>query len=106
MLLSGQIATPPLSAKARREAGGLIRALQDGRMLTMPHSRPMPSIGPRCHELRIVDERANWRVVYRIDPDAVVVADIFQKATQQTPVLIIEVCKKRLRRYDARTQED
>ncbi len=75
-------------------------------MLSMPRSRPMPSIGPRCHELRIVDEDKSWRIVYRIDPDAVVVVDIFQKATQQTPVLVLEVCRKRLRRYDASQEEN
>lgn len=34
----------------------------------MPHSRPMPGIGSRCHELRIVDVNATWRMVYRVDP--------------------------------------
>jgi phage-related protein len=42
----------------------------------------MPVVGPRCHELRIQDERASWRVVYRIDPDAVVVVAVFAKKTQ------------------------
>jgi phage-related protein len=105
LVLSGQITTPPFSARARREAGTLIRALQEGRLLGMPHSRPMPGIGPRCHELRIVDEQVSWRIAYRLDPDAVVVVDIFQKATQQTPKLVIEVCRKRLRRYDASRKE-
>jgi hypothetical protein len=36
VVLSGRIMTPPFSARARREAGTLIRALQEGRMLTMP----------------------------------------------------------------------
>jgi phage-related protein len=31
----------------------------------MPHSRPMPDIGERCHELRIVDVDATWRIIYR-----------------------------------------
>jgi phage-related protein len=106
VVLSGRIMTPPFSASARREAGTLIRALQEGRMLGMPRSRPMPGIGARCHELRIVDEDKSWRIVYRIDPDAVVVVDIFQKATQQTPVLVLEVCRKRLRRYDASQEEN
>ena len=55
--LSGEIKTPPFSAAARLEAGLLLRRLQRGDLLAMPLSRPMPSIGPRCHELRIVDER-------------------------------------------------
>ncbi|MGD0310815.1 MAG: hypothetical protein ABSC02_16195 [Acidobacteriota bacterium] len=31
----------------------LLRKLQKGQSLEMPHSRPMPAIGERCHELRI-----------------------------------------------------
>lgn len=41
----------------------------------MPDSRPMPVIGRRVHELRIDDaERSvSWRIVYRIDDDAILV---------------------------------
>ncbi len=67
----------------------------------MPHSRPMPSIAPRCHERRIVDAGKTWRVVYRIDPDAIVIADVFQKATAQTPAHVVADCRRRLRQYDA-----
>jgi phage-related protein len=49
------------------EVGVLLRRLQRGESLGMPHSRPMPSVGRRCHELRIVDEAVIWRVMYRID---------------------------------------
>lgn len=66
----------------------------------MPHSRPMPSIGPRCHELRIPDATATWRIVYRADPDAIVIAEVFSKKSQQTPNAVIAVCKTRLKRYD------
>ncbi|MGA7501729.1 MAG: hypothetical protein WBX00_33775 [Isosphaeraceae bacterium] len=51
--LQGEIKTPPFSGAARLEAGMLLRQLQDGESLGMPHLRPMPSIGPRCHELRV-----------------------------------------------------
>jgi phage-related protein len=43
----------------------------------------MPSIGPRCHELRISDAGRSWRIVYRLDSDAVVIADVFGKTTRQ-----------------------
>lgn len=66
----------------------------------MPHSRPMPSIGSRCHELRIVDENRTWRMIYRIDADAIVIAEVFGKTTQQTPKAVIDRCKARLRAYD------
>lgn len=99
--LRGEIKTPPLSAAARLEAGWLLRRVQAGERLGMPHSRPMPTIGPRCHEVRVVDAGKTWRIIYRLDPDAVVIADVFQKTTAQTPVRVIEDCRRRLRLYDA-----
>ena len=99
--LRGEVKTPPFSAEARIEAGVLLRRLQRGERLRMPHSRPMPTIGRRCHELRIVDANATWRIVYRLDADAVMIADVFQKKTQQTPVHVIQDCRRRLGRYDA-----
>lgn len=98
--LHGEVKTPPLSSSARLEAGLLLRRLQRGEMLELPHSRPMPSIGRRCHELRIVDEDATWRIVYRIDSDAIIIADVFKKKTQATPKKVIEACKRRLGLYD------
>jgi phage-related protein len=71
--LHGEIKSPPLSSAARLETGLLLRKLQRGEKLGMPYSRPMPSIGSRCHELRINDERVTWRIVYRIDTDAIVI---------------------------------
>lgn len=67
----------------------------------MPHSRPMPSIGRRCHEIRVVDEKTTWRIVYRLDKDAVLILDVFSKKTAQTPRELVEACKRRLRLYDA-----
>lgn len=98
--LRGEVKTPPFSANARLEAGTLLRRLQRGERLTMPHSRPMPAIGFRCHELRIVDDRKTLRIVYRVDMDAVVIADVFQKTTQQTPPHTIAECRRRLQRFD------
>src|SRR3954453_11898204 len=83
--LSGEIKTPPFSALARSEAGGLLRLIQEGESLGLPHSRPMPGIGPRCHELRVRDEDKNWRIVYRIDDDAILVTEVFPKTTGKTP---------------------
>ena len=100
MVLRGEIKTPPLSGEARREVGLLLRELQEGESLGLPHSRPMPGIGARCHELRVNDASKTWRIVYRIDPDAIVIADVFEKKTRQTPDRIIQECRRRLRRYD------
>ncbi len=59
----------------------------------------MPSIGRRCHELRIIDDDSTWRIVYRTDPDAVIIVEVFSKKTAQTPKRVIEICKKRLKEY-------
>lgn len=83
--LKGEVKTPPFSPEARIEAGCLLRDLQEGIKLSLPHSRPMPSIGKRCHELRINDKNAIWRIIYRIDEDVVVIAEVFKKKTQETP---------------------
>ena len=99
--MHGEVKTPPMSVEARREMGMLLRELQEGRLLSMPHSRPMPDIGVRCHELRVNEENKAWRLVYRIDPDAIVILDVFEKRTKRTPQLVIEICRRRLRRYEA-----
>jgi len=96
----GEIKTPPFSAQARIRAGLLLRLLQGGERLEMPHSRPMPVIGPRCAELRIPDETVGWRIIYRMAPDAIVVLAVFRTKTARTPRRIIDECRRRLREYD------
>ena len=98
--LHGQVKTPPFSSEARLEAGFLLRKLQLGEILSLPQSRPMPVIGKRCHELRIVDQDATWRIIYRLDEDAVVILEVFKKKTKTTSQKIIKVCQNRLRDYD------
>ncbi len=74
-----------------------------GRSDKLPHSRPMPNIGRRCHELRIRDEDVNWRIVYRLDSDAVIIGEVFPKKTGKTPKKVIDACKQRFKRYDEAT---
>jgi phage-related protein len=95
--LHGEVRTPPLTAAARVEAGLLLRCLQRGESLGPPQSRSMPAIGGRCHELRVVGAAATWRVVYRIDADAIVVADVFAKKTRATPRPVIDACRQAAR---------
>ena len=99
--LKGEVKSPPFSASARIEAGFALRQLQQGLSLELPLSRPMPIIGKRCHELRIQDEDKTWRVIYRIDDDAIVIVEVFSKKTQQTPKSVIQNSKKRLAAYDS-----
>jgi phage-related protein len=60
----------------------------------------MPSIGKGCHELRINDENLTWRILCRIDLNAIVILEVFEKKTEQTPKRVLDVCKKRLSEYD------
>lgn len=98
--LHGEIKTPPFSREGRIEANTLLRRPQEGEALAMPLSRPMPSVGPRCHEVRIRAATKNWRIVYRVDADAVVIADVFPKKTARAPNQVIETCRRRLAIYD------
>jgi len=99
--MHGEIATPPFSENARIEAGYLLRQVQKGVKLSLPQSRPMPSIGTRCHELRIIDENLTWRIIYRIYTDAILILEVFEKKTNKTPKSIINICKQRISRYEA-----
>ena len=97
--IHGEVKTPPMSLEARREIGFLLRELQEGVTLTMPHSRPMPIIGPRCHELRVNDQNKTWRVILRIDAQAILILEVFEKKTNKTPQTVVDVCRQRLKRY-------
>jgi len=98
--LHGEVKTPPFSIDARIEAGFLLRRLQQGEKLAMPQSRPMPSIGARCHELRINDRDLTWRIVYRIESDAIVILEVFEKKTSKIPKTVMDTCKDRLKAYN------
>ena len=101
--IAGTWTTPPMSQEGRLRAGELLRQLQQGAKLSMPHSRPMSSIGRRVHELRIKDEKAKatWRIIYRIDADAIVIVEWFNKDDNRTPKRVIDTAKQRLARHDA-----
>jgi phage-related protein len=102
--LRGEVKTPPFSTDARVEAGFLLRRLQQGESLSLPHSRPMSGIGPACHELRVTDRDQTWRIVYHVAADAVVVLDVFSKKTETTPAAVLEACRRRLAAYQAATK--
>lgn len=67
----------------------------------------MPSVGPRCHELRISDriQGKAWRIIYRIDDEEIVVVDTFAKKTRTTPKAALARARRRLARYDQGAQE-
>jgi phage-related protein len=99
--LHGEIVTPPFSADARKEAGDLLRLLQEGQQVGMPHAEPLPIVGPRCGALRVRDDQHNWRIMYRVDCDAILVLEVYDKKTRTIPRGVIDRCQQRLAAYDA-----
>jgi phage-related protein len=99
--ISGELKTPPMSGEARIEGGVLLRRLQRGEVLSMPESRPMPIIGPRCHELRIDDvvQKKEWRIIYYVGRLAIAVLEVFPKDTRTTPDDVIRSCRRRLAEF-------
>jgi len=83
------------------EAGELLRALQEGQVLSMPHAEALPSLGARCGALRVRDAGQNWRIMYRLDKDVVVILEVYGKKTPKIPDEVIDRCKDRLKSYDS-----
>lgn len=105
--LRTEVKTPPFSEAARIGAGVALRRLQRGERLGMPVSRAMPGVGSRVHELRIRDGSGGvfWRIVYRVDDEAIVIAAVFKKKTTKTPQREIELSQQRLQFYDELLEE-
>jgi phage-related protein len=99
--LHGEIKTPSFSPEGRHEAGMLLRLLQEGERLSMPQAEPLPDVGPRCGALRVRDAEHNWRIMYRIDSDAILILEVYSKKTRKIPDEVIDRCQQRLRHYDA-----
>jgi phage-related protein len=80
------------------ELGKLLLILQSGENITMPLSRPMPSIFNGVSELRIKDETGNYRIFYYIKlKDKILVFHAFMKKTQKTPNNEIDTAILRLK---------
>ena len=76
-----------------------IARLERGQMLTMPLSRPMPSIGKSVHELRFRDRTGIFRVIYFLaGAGSIYLIHAFKKKTQATPSHNILVAQERLQR--------
>jgi phage-related protein len=99
--LHGEIKTPPFTPEGRQEAGMLLRLLQEGERISMPQAEPLPDVGPRCGALRVRDAEHHWRIMYRIDSDAILILAVYPKKTRKIPDEIMDRCKQRLNRYDA-----
>jgi phage-related protein len=98
--LHGEIKTPPFTVDGRQEAGMLLRCLQQGEQLGMPQAERLPDVGKRCGALRVRDAEHNWRIMYRVDADAILILEVYPKKTQKIPDEVIQRCQERLKRYD------
>ena len=65
----------------------------------------MPAIGANCHELRIDDGPATWRILYWVQVDAIVILEVFSKKTRTTPKFVVETARKRIRAYRSAIKE-
>lgn len=92
---------PPMSVKARREAGFLLGLLQNGEVLGMPQARPLFDIAPRLYELRIREAGKNWRIFYRVDADRVLLIHQVNKTTPTLSQPDKKLVRDRLAAYDA-----
>ncbi|MDL1979873.1 MAG: type II toxin-antitoxin system RelE/ParE family toxin [Deltaproteobacteria bacterium] len=98
--LKSEIKSPPFSEQARIQAEYLLRLLQQGNKLEMPYSKKIPDLCSRCHELRIKDKDKWYRIIYRIDQDAILLLHAFEKKSNKIPKTIMETCKQRMKWYD------
>jgi phage-related protein len=103
--LHGEVKTPPFTVQGRQEAGMLLRLLQEGEKIGMPLAEPLSDVGPRCGALRIRDAEHHWRIMYRIDPDAILILDVYPKKTRIIPDEVFHRCKDRLKRYDSTSKD-
>lgn len=84
--------------EVRRAFGKAIYDLQMGHTLSMPLSRPMPSLGNGAAELRVRDAAGIYRVFYVVRlSNAVLVFHAFAKKTQKTPAREVVLGKQRLK---------
>ena len=60
----------------------------------------MRDLGRGVYELRIPDAGDRWRLIFRIDDDAIVVVEVFKKKTGKTPNRNKNAAQQRLRLYD------
>jgi phage-related protein len=82
----------------RGDLADALARLDQGLMLSMPLSRPMPSIGRGVHELRFRDRSGVYRVIYFLRRQSDIwLVHAFRKKTQKTSPRNVEVARERIR---------
>ena len=83
----------------REDLADAAARLERGHLLSLPLSRPMPSIGSGVHELRFRDRSGIYRVIYFLAGSSRIwFLHAFKKTTQKTSPQDIAVAKERLKR--------
>jgi len=87
-----------LPAEARADLADALARLDAGLTLSMPLSRPMPTIGSGVHELHLKDRSGQYRVIYAlIEREVIYVLHAFKKTTEATPQRNIQLAQRRLK---------
>ena len=94
--LHGEVQTPPFSKTARLKQD-ICFVLCSGGEIILAAVPPDAFHWGALSELRIVDKNLNWRIVYLIEPDAIVILEVFERKTSRTPKPVTDVCKKRIK---------
>lgn len=82
----------------KKSVGKAVLDLQKGNDLSMPLSRPMPTVALGVEELRIKDATGIYRTFYyKKSSRGILVFHAFMKKTQKTPAREIELGRKRLK---------
>lgn len=82
----------------REDLADALAKLEAGVALSMPLSRPMPSIGPRVNELRFRDRSGIYRVIYFFAASRIIhLLCAFKKTTPKTEQRYIDLAKRRLK---------
>lgn len=94
-----------LPEDARRSLGVELRRVQQGRA---PHdSKPMPAVGPGVAEIRVRDSAGAFRLMYVAKfAAAIYVLHVFQKKSQKTASLDLELARQRYASLRRARQED
>ena len=87
-----------LPEEVRGDLADALARLDAGLVLSMPLSRPMPSMGRGVHELRLKARSGTYRVMYALVRRGTVhVLHAFKKTTPGTSARDLELARKRLR---------
>jgi phage-related protein len=87
-----------LPDQIKDDLGQALFLLQQGYKLLMPLSRPMTSVAPGMEELRVKGRDGIYRAFYFTrSSEGILVVHVFNKKTQKTLPLDIELGRKRLK---------